>query len=161
MGDLAPPPLPRVAVNQLCNGFQPQRSTLPSNQAVRAIITPLHSLCSLLSSIQPLPNPPVSSAYRPSTNIARARAEKKMHVGTTRDRSSKSPRENTGSPRSCQTSPPVCLPAEFGFYGTSAFAVFWVHASPGRSPCCVAGPEAGRDGPGRCQCETMRRSFTL
>lgn len=101
----------------------------------RIIIFP-HSFCSLLFYIQPLPNP-VSSAI--SITYLQTPAPtfhgEDAHQKQARQISKSS--QNKGSPFSCQTSPPVCLLCEFGFYGTSRSIVFWVHITPGRSCCAL------------------------
>ena len=52
-----------------------------------------------------------------------------MHVRKTWDRSL-----NKGSPCSCQTSPPLYLPSEFSFCGTSRSVLFWIPITSGKSP---------------------------
>lgn len=52
---------------------------------------------------------------------------------------------NKGSPCSCQTSPPVYLLCEFGFYGTSGSVVFWIRITPARSSCWPRGWQGWAD----------------
>ncbi|CAB1430222.1 unnamed protein product [Pleuronectes platessa] len=93
----------------------------------------------------------VKGSLGPSTNNRSGLRREKMHVGNTRDRSSESPPETRALPAPVKLHLQSIYPPSLVSMGLAQFDCVLGSRNFWQVAVCVAGPEAGRDGPGRCQ----------